>query len=118
AASRHDYDAFYAEEIDFRRNHGFPPFARLVRFLYRDQNERACALEAETMTRELARHARARQAKAGDVDLLGPTPAFAAKLRGKYQWQVVLRAVDLEPLLDGLPVRPGWTVDVDPQSML
>ena len=117
-ASRHDYDAFYAEEIDFRRNHAFPPFARLVRYLYRDANERTCALEAETMARELARHARARQTKAGDVDLLGPTPAFAAKLRGKYQWQVVLRAVDLEPLLDGLPVRPGWTVDVDPQSML
>lgn len=118
AASRHDYDAFYAEEIDFRRNHGFPPFTRLVRYLYRDQNERTCALEAETMARELARHARVRQSRTGDVDLLGPTPAFAAKLRGKYQWQIVLRAVDLEPLLDGLPVRPGWSVDVDPQSML
>ncbi|MBA2276382.1 MAG: primosomal protein N' [Chloroflexia bacterium] len=118
AASRHDYNAFYAEEIDFRRNHGFPPFARLVRYLYRDPSERTCVLEAEMMARVLARHARARMVDAGAVDLLGPTPAFAAKLRGKYQWQLVLRAQVLEPLLDGLPVRPGWTVDVDPQSML
>lgn len=35
AAARHDYAAFYAEEIDFRRTHGYPPFSRLVRYLFR-----------------------------------------------------------------------------------
>ncbi len=117
AASRHDYDGFYAEEIDFRRVHGFPPFTRLVRYLYRHQNEQACVAEAEKMAQALARHARSR-APGADIDLLGPTPAFASKVRGKHQWQLVLRAVDLEPLLDDLPIRPGWSVDIDPQSML
>lgn len=117
AASRHDYDAFYAEEIDFRRVHGFPPFVRLVRYLYRHPNEQACVAEAERMAQALARHARSR-APGAEIDLLGPTPAFATKVRGKFQWQLVLRAVDLEPLLDDLPIRPGWAVDVDPQSML
>ena len=115
AASRHDYDAFYAEEIDFRRTHRYPPFTRLVRYLFRDADEAACAAEAEEMARLLARHARARRAP---MDLLGPTPAFAARLRGRYQWQIVLRTPDLLPLLDGLPTRPGWSVDVDPQSLL
>jgi primosomal protein N' (replication factor Y) len=65
----------------------------------------------------LARHARARAVKA---DLLGPTPAFASRVRGKYQWQIVLRADRdaLDQLLDDLPSRPGWWVDVDPQSLL
>jgi primosomal protein N' (replication factor Y) len=117
AAARHDYAAFYAEEIDFRRTHGYPPFSRLVRYLFRHQDEEHCSAEAEEMARALARHVRACALKA---DLLGPTPAFASRIRGKYQWQIVLRADPdgLDRMLDGLPLRPGWRVDVDPQSLL
>ena len=115
AASRHDYAAFYEEEIDFRKHHGFPPFRRLVRYLYRHDKEPTAALESEMMARALAREARMLDV---EIDILGPTPAFAARVRGKYQWQIVLRAHDLDRLLDDLPIRPGWIVDVDPQSML
>jgi primosomal protein N' (replication factor Y) len=52
------------------------------------------------------------------MDLLGPAPAFASRVRGEYQWQVILRAEHLAALLDGLPVDPGWLVDIDPQSLL
>ncbi|MBA3276107.1 MAG: primosomal protein N' [Chloroflexia bacterium] len=115
AAARHDYAAFYLEEIDFREKHLFPPFVRLARYLYRHENERSAAIESEMMAREIVRQARALDLR---LDLLGPTPAFAAKLRGKFQWQIVLRSTDLEAMLDDLPVRPGWIVDIDPQSML
>ena len=115
AASRHDYAAFYEEEIDFREQHGFPPFTRLVRYLFRHEKESAAALESELMARAVAREARLRGV---EIDILGPTPAFAARVRGAYQWQIVLRAHNLDPLLDDLPIRPGWVVDVDPQSML
>ncbi|HEV2065874.1 MAG TPA: primosomal protein N' [Thermomicrobiales bacterium] len=115
AASRHDYGAFYDEEIDFREQFGFPPFARLARYLYRHDQERAAAIEAEMMARALARHARSIGA---ELEILGPTPAFAARVRGKYQWQLILRTHDLDALLDNLPTRPGWIVDIDPQSML
>ena len=115
AAARHDYQAFYDEEIDFRRSHRYPPFTRLVRYMYRHLDETKCAAEADEMARLLARHARHSTAK---VDILGPTPAFASRLRGQYQWQIILRADELDPLLDGLPARPGWAIDVDPQSLL
>jgi len=117
AAAKHDYAAFYAEEIDFRRTHGYPPFTRLIRYLFRHQHEEQCAVESDEMARVLARHAKNRGVSA---DLLGPTPAFATRVRGKYQWQIVLRAEPdaLNDLLIGLPSRPGWWVDVDPQSLL
>lgn len=115
AAARHDYDAFFAEEIDFRRTHRYPPFVRLARFLYRHKSDDACARAADELARKLARHARERGVA---MDLLGPAPAFASRVRGEYQWHVILRAVDLEALLDGLPVNPGWVVDIDPQSLL
>jgi primosomal protein N' (replication factor Y) len=115
AAARHDYDAFFIEEIDFRERHLFPPFVRLGRYLYRHDKEHSAALESEMMAREIARHARR---LGSSIDILGPTPAFAAKVRGKFQWQIVLRSVELETMLVDLPIRPGWVVDIDPQSML
>ena len=115
AASRHDYEGFFAEEIDFRRGHRYPPFVRLARYLYRDRSDATCAKAADEMARKLAQHAREHGVP---MDLLGPAPAFVSRVRGDYQWQVVLRTPDLEALLDGLPAVPGWVVDIDPQSML
>ena len=115
AAAKHDYDEFYEAEIAFRDQHRFPPFTRLVRYVVRQKKEQHAALEAEKMARQVAKHAR----KLGvEIDILGPTPAFAAKVRGEYQWQIVVRTPELDILLDGLPTSPGWMVDVDPQSMM
>jgi primosomal protein N' (replication factor Y) len=115
AAARHDYAAFFAEEIDFRRMHRYPPFTRLIRYLFRGPDDAQCAAESDEMARLIARHARASET---EIDLLGPTPAFASRVRGKYQWQIVVRGRELESLLESLPIRPGWTIDVDPQSLL
>ncbi len=117
SAAAHSYEDFYADEIAFRRQFRYPPFSRLVRFLFRAASEQACRTEAEALALELAEHAASRNVEA---DLLGPAPAFAARIRGDYQWQVVLRApVDsFDRLLDDLPARPGWLVDVDPSQMI
>jgi primosomal protein N' (replication factor Y) len=114
-ASRHDFRSFYDEEVSFRRHYMYPPFTRLVRCVYKHRNERAAAIETEMLARKLAKHAKL---KGVDIDLLGPAPAFAAKVRGLYQWQIILRGRDIDTLLDGFPVDPGWVIDVDPQSML
>ncbi|CAN5594608.1 primosomal protein N' [soil metagenome] len=117
SAAAHSYEDFYADEIAFRRQFRYPPFSRMARFLYRAASEQACRSEAEALALALAEHAASRSVEA---DLLGPAPAFAARIRGDYQWQVVLRApVDsFDRLLDELPVRPGWLVDVDPSQMI
>jgi len=117
AASTHDYIGFYREEIDFRKKHRYPPYARLIRFLFRHHREEVCAAESEELARLLVRHARSRKV---EIDLIGPTPAFASKVRGKHQWHIILRSAPatFESLLDGLPVNPGWTTDIDPQSLL
>jgi hypothetical protein len=40
------------------------------------------------------------------------------KIRNRYRWQILLRGDDLAPLLDGLHLGPGWSLDVDPISVL
>lgn len=117
AAAAHDYDRFYAEEIAFRDQHFYPPFTRLIRFAYRHRQEAKCAAEAATYAHILVQHVRNHR-QVGVSDILGPTPAFAARIRDEYQWQIVLRSPEMEPLLENLPTRPGWVIDVDPISVL
>ncbi len=115
AASNHDYLQFYVDEIGFREEFRFPPFVRLARFMVRHEKEEGAAVEAGLMARELARHARINDI---DMELLGPSPAFVAKIRNQHQWQIVMRSREMDRMLEGLPVRPGWVVDIDPESML
>jgi primosomal protein N' (replication factor Y) len=117
AAANHDVDAFYREEIEFRRHQRYPPFTRMIRFVVRRTSDEQCAAEADNLVRLLARHARERSI---EIELLGPTPAFVYRIAGHYQWQLVLRAqpADMERLLDDIPMLPGWMVDVDPMQVI
>lgn len=116
-AARHDYDAFYREEIAFRRHHGYPPFKRLIRLVYRHQDEVAARLEAERVAALIACTAEAAPVPP-DIDLLGPAPAFAAKVRGRYGWQILVRGSSGRTILSDLSLGSGWTIDVDPMSLL
>jgi primosomal protein N' (replication factor Y) len=114
-AARHDVPRFLADELERRRELGYPPFSHLVRVLVTSPSE-APGLK---LLEEL---------KAGlDGDLLGPAPLF--RLRGKYRAQLVaktneprrLAARTARLLASAAPAmrRAGLTavVDVDPQSL-
>ncbi|CAN5411913.1 hypothetical protein BH09CHL1_BH09CHL1_06180 [soil metagenome] len=117
AAANHDVDAFYAEEIEFRRRQRYPPFTRLIRYVVRRSSDEQCAAEADSLVRLLTRHTKERGI---EIELLGPTPAFAYRIAGHYQWQLILKSspADMERLLDELPTLPGWVVDVDPIQLI
>jgi primosomal protein N' (replication factor Y) len=117
AAAHHDVDAFLREELEFRRRQHYPPFSRLIRYSIRRDSDEECASASDELARAVARHARTVHVQ---VELLGPVPAFAYRIGGLYQWQLVVRAAPnaIEQLLDGLPAPPGWAVDVDPVSVI
>ncbi len=114
AASRHDFESFYRREVQFRREQGYPPFARLVRLVYADSD----AARAEATTMQIAQILRQRIGSRGDASLIGPAPCFFARHRGRYRWQVVVCAEDPTGLVRGLPLSPSWRVDVDPVDLL
>jgi len=115
-ASRHDYDGFYEKELAFRREHGYPPFASLAKLVYVHSSQKRCQEETERLHRILDNKI-ARLGLAG-VDLIGPAPCFFGRLRGKYRWQIVVRASDPQALLHDVVFPPGWRVDIDPVSTL
>jgi len=114
AAAAHDYRAFYETELRHRRQLGYPPFRRLVRLVYR-------ATSTERVERETARLAgrlrRDAERRAAAVEVVGPTPCFFTRRQGMTRWQILLRGDEPAALVpDDLP--QGWTVDVDPVSLL
>jgi primosomal protein N' (replication factor Y) len=116
AAAQHDYDAFYEQEIAFRREHWYPPLSHLVRLIYLHPNAEAAQREAEHLHRILSQ----KIARLGlpEVDLIGPAPAFFARVRGRWRWQIIVRGTKPSSLLQDIHLPLGWRVDVDPVSTL
>ncbi|NUL81891.1 MAG: primosomal protein N' [Armatimonadetes bacterium] len=116
-AAQHDYDAFYAQEIENRRELNYPPFSRLVRVVAQSPEEalasRACRSAAKNLSENL--------------DVLGPAPAPIERADGLYRYHALVRLQPdaqpweaLSPILDALPdeARKLITVDVDPTDLM
>ena len=112
AAAAQDYRRFYEEETERRREQGNPPFSRLIRLVYAHVNRARAEGEARKFADALLAEREAWGL--GEVELLGPTPAFPERVRGHYRWQLVLRAPQPRDLLDKVTVPRDWTIDVDP----
>ena len=112
SAAAHDYATFVAAELAARRRFGYPPFGRLILL-------QTGAKREETVERRAAELAALLRAAAGvDAEVLGPAPAFAAKLRGDHRAQIVLRGTAPAAVLDRVRVTSEWVVDVDPMTLL
>ena len=115
AAAAQDYELFYIAEMRYRREQRNPPYSRLIRLVYGHTN----AAMAESRARELANTLRQAQSEADltDVEILGPTPPYPSRLRGRYRWHIVLRGRNPMALLDMVEVPREWSVDVDPVAL-
>ncbi|MHB1132852.1 MAG: replication restart helicase PriA [Chloroflexota bacterium] len=116
AARTHDYTGFYRQEIAFRAEHRYPPFLDLAKLVYSASNEARCRREGERLGRIL--DATIERLGLPDIEVNGPAPAFRRRVRGRYRWQLIVRGQGLAALLRGLPLTPGWAIDIDPISLL
>ena len=115
-AAKHDYRSLYQQEISLRRQYSNPPFNRLARLLYTHPSNAQCQREAQRMHRLLTEERDSWSM--ADISLIGPSPAFIPRIRGKFRWQIVVRGDDPAQLLAQVPVPQGWIVDIDPVSLL
>jgi primosomal protein N' (replication factor Y) len=120
AASRaQNYGAFFGWELENRRATGYPPFTHLALLRFSGKDEQATARAAAEVDGMLC---------GGPVRVLGPVPSPLARLRGRYRWQILLKAETRRALHDLLGRVPdeGWArglgvrlrVDVDPVDFL
>src|SRR5438445_1164344 len=111
-AQYHDYRGFFREELEVRRAYRFPPFAELIVATYGHRDEARAAREAKTAAEHLS--ATIALLNFGDIEVLGPSPAFVYRLKDEFRYEVTLKGADLHRVADGLPRGRGWSLDVDP----
>jgi primosomal protein N' (replication factor Y) len=124
-AARHDVRGFWAHELSDRWEVRYPPFSKLA-LLRTDALDEDVAREAAGKLAALARTSK--EGLGRRVDVLGPSAAPIARLRGRFRFRVMLRAAERGPLRAALSaVREGMgridrrarvVVDVDPVAML
>lgn len=115
-AAMHDYIGYYRSELKYREQFGYPPFSSMVRLVYSNAKKEKCYNESERMyvllQKELA------IVGMPGIRIIGPTPAFISRLRGRYQMQIILLGDELQRLLEKINFPSGWILDVDPAGVL
>lgn len=122
AASSHDYESFYNEEIPLRERLGYPPFSHLVILRVMGRVEGRVMGVAERLGDEL----RGRAHEYG-VNILGPAPCPLPRIRDRFRWHILIkgkRPNRMRELIRGclkrfrVPKDIRLVVDVDPVTML
>ena len=116
AAAHHDYAAFAAKELAFRREQNYPPYSRLARLLFRDADARRVQREAEAVGKQLRDHLARKMLN--DAAVIGPAPCFFTRARDQFRWHILLRAADPASALRDFPLPLACRVDIDPLNLL
>ena len=88
-AKDHDYIGFYQEEIQFRKALEYPPFSRFINFRLVGNSEKRTKGMAEEMGR--IGQSLLKKAHGKEIEILGPSTAPFAKMRGKFRWQMLAK---------------------------
>jgi len=120
-AKDHDFLGFYQEEIQFRKALDYPPFSRLVNFRLIGNSEKKTQSLAEEMGQE--GHTLLKKGYGKGIQILGPSTAPFAKLRGKFRWQMLAKSRNSQLLhqfartlaasIEGKAKRAGVSLDID-----
>jgi primosomal protein N' (replication factor Y) len=122
-ALQHDYDAFAGEELRTRARCGWPPFRRLARIVVAHAREETAMNEAAVVASNASTVIG--QLALDSADVLGPTPCVLSRIRGKYRYEVLIRAAHAKALREllagleegGMRSKALLTIDVDPVDL-
>ncbi len=116
AAADHDYKGFFAQERQHRRQQGYPPYGKLVRFLGRHHNYSQLEKEAAAIAAQVRQQIHLRELNS--TLLIGPAPAFFGRISGDYRWSLLLRGPNPAQVLREIQLPTHWSAEVDPVAVL
>ncbi|MDA8413306.1 MAG: primosomal protein N' [Desulfobacteraceae bacterium] len=123
-AAGHDGQGFYRQELEFRREAGYPPFSFLAALSFSGTSEKAVEDRAESSSRLLAKLKKGLSLR---IEILGPAPAPLYRLRGRFRRQILLKSPtrgDLRRLVSAWQSRGDTSatvreiMDIDPVDMM
>lgn len=86
-ACAQDYEGFYNEEVQYRRNHSYPPFVALGSLLVHGPDLGRVRADSLELRKQLDAANEGRQCR-----ILGPAPAPLSRLKGEHRFQLLLKS--------------------------
>ncbi len=84
-----DYDAFYRQEIENRRELSYPPFSSITRMLFSSREPEAVVGIARRAAKIIE------SSQVGEsAEMIGPSPAPLLKVKREYRWHILLKMQD------------------------
>ena len=91
-ARHHDFDGFAEQELEFRRQFGYPPFAHCAMLTSRSTHERRAEFTLQTLHRRLTEDC------PPGIIIGDPLPSPLVKTHGQFRFQLMLRSAKARPL--------------------
>ncbi|MBN2048588.1 MAG: primosomal protein N' [Anaerolineaceae bacterium] len=114
-AAEHDFEGFYREELNRRRDLAYPPFTQMMRLEFRDRSAETARRQAEETAREI--RAWIEEGEHIATRMIGPVPCFFSRLNRYYRWQIVLVGPDPSLILRNRELN-AWQIEFNPPSLL
>jgi primosomal protein N' (replication factor Y) len=120
-ARRADYEAFCDQELEFRRELGYPPYSHLICVTLRGRSSEQTLFFTSALAKKL------KPLLPSHVRVSDPAPAPLARAKGYYRFQIMLRSKSTramtEPIRKALagftmPRAMSCSVDVDAMALL
>jgi len=118
-AADRNYLKLYEFEIKERQGLSYPPFSQIIKLTFRDFSLAVVEKELQRVYQKLET---AREGN-NNIQIYPPHSPYIAKLRKRYQRQIILKIKNeekisqlLEAEIKALP--NGWQVDIDPISLI
>ncbi|MFZ2492330.1 MAG: primosomal protein N' [Thermoanaerobaculia bacterium] len=121
-ALRHDYDAFFESEIEFRKTFHYPPVTAMIAILFHGEDR----LEVEAAANESGRKLEKAVEPLAGTRVQGPAPAPLERIKGVWRYQILLRSpqrTGLRRAVEAAMLSKKWkgvdvVIDVDPINIL
>ncbi|MBP2662300.1 MAG: priA [Firmicutes bacterium] len=118
AGAEHNYLGFYQQELVFRQQLGYPPFANLIKLTVQASDETIVHRHANQLAAELT------QALAKlDASIIGPFPAAVNKVKDIFRINILIKTQDLPTITKQIGTmsianQKNIIVDIDPVNVL
>jgi len=118
-ALQQDYEGFFAKELEMRRMLFFPPFCRLIKLTFQNENEEEAQQTAQQIKREFMKCF----GRTSTQQIVGPAPALIAKFKGVFRCCLLIKTADISAVQEflrrqNIHLRTDVLLDIDPVSTL
>jgi primosomal protein N' (replication factor Y) len=94
-ASQHDYNAFYEEEMKYRRIAKYPPYCHMVSMIIQSKNENNVKIASLDIASYLKKNL-------NNVQVLGPAQSTIYKMKDIYRQRILIKFFDGRPIYEHL----------------